>query len=209
LQPPARGIARVGGAADARRACEVRLAEIQANLGCDLRLDALEGAAPPPTALGQALRLAALALGASAQDLARRAPAPDRAAPLRRAVAALVGLGQGLTPSGDDFLCGFLAAARGRRPGPPRDGAGLPSLLNRSVGDSLSATGDISASLMRIAIAGHWPVPLADLARALAGNRTAEALRCLEQLCALGRSSGADLATGFLFGLEILAGQAL
>jgi hypothetical protein len=207
-RPPAGPLALINEGGAARRACAGRLAAIQAGLGCHLRLDALEVGCVSATALGRALGRAARNLGTAARNLAAcpggSAPGPQ---PLHRAVAALVGLGPGLTPSGDDFLCGFLAAAWARRP-EPDPGGGLVAALNRAVAASLGATGEISASLLRVAIRGHWPTPLADLARALAGDRSSEALDGLERLCALGGSSGADLATGFLFGLDILPGAA-
>jgi hypothetical protein len=191
------GIPRIGRAAGVRRACADHLAGIQARLGTDLRVAALAGQGRARTALGEALGRAALALGAAA------GLGPGSARALHRAVAGLVGLGSGLTPSGDDFLSGFMAAARAREPEPPRR-QGLVRLLDRAVAAHLDATGEISASLLRGAIRGHWPVPLADLALALAGERSGEALAALDRLCALGHSSGADLATGFLFGLDTL-----
>jgi hypothetical protein len=119
-------------------------------------------------------------------------------AALFRAVASLVGMGAGLTPSGDDFLSGFMAALRvsGRHT--------LLSALGEAVEVNIDATSEISASLLRCAVAGHWPRPLADLADALAAENGPEALRALDRLCGLGHSSGADLATGFLFGLAVL-----
>ena len=205
--------ARIGGA---QRACLSRLAEIQDSSGCDLRMEALVHAHRATTALGAELCGAALELGAATQAFARSSPSvfAEPAPPhhqggpalesLRRAVAALIGLGAGLTPSGDDFLCGFLAAARGCDLGSLEAGDGLVARLNDAVEVNLGRTGSLSAFLLRCGIQNFWPGPLVDLAEALAGERENEALRALDELCLLGHSSGADLATGFLFGLETL-----
>ena len=113
-------------------------------------------------------------------------------------MAALVGLGHGLTPSGDDFLCGFLAAARGACPR-------LADALQDAAENNLDRTGVISASLVRCAIegsadaagrAGEGPCP---------GGRSGIAGGAGRELCTLGHSSGCDIATGFLFGLQSLA----
>ena len=104
-----------------------------------------------------------------------------------------------------DFLCGFLAAVRACNPGLMEDREALVTALNAAVEMELPRTTQISAGLIRCATRNFWPVPLVDLAEALAGDLRHEALQALEEICALGHSSGSDLATGFLFGLECLA----
>ena len=215
-RPPARPLPVLARIRGAHRACVSRLVELQANSGSDLRMEALEPGGRATTALGEELRGAALELGAATQAFARSSPSanagPARPCPqdgpalesLQRAVAALVGLGAGLTPSGDDFLCGFMAAARGHDPGSTEAGGGLMTLLNDAAEANLGGTGGISAFLLRCTMRNFWPGPLVDLAEALAGEREEEALRALDELCLLGHSSGADIATGFLFGLETL-----
>ncbi len=215
-RPPPRPlpcIVRIGGA---HRACVGRLADLQAHSGCDLSVAALGHADRATTALGLRLCRAIQELGTATQAFARSSPSPcaepgrplcpdgPALAALRRAVAALVGLGAGLTPSGDDVLCGFVAAARGCDPEPIGTGHGLLARLHDAVAANLGGTGRLSAFLLRCALRDVWPGPLVDLAAALAGDREGEALRALDDLCLLGHSSGADLATGFLFGLETL-----
>jgi len=183
---PQRPVPPVAGSAPALRACAARLSAIQAAGGFDLRLEAA-----PLTAAGARLRQAARALAAAAR------PGPVRPG-LGAAVAALVGLGPGLTPAGDDFLGGFLAAARARGQ------AGLLAQLGAAVEARLGATGELSAGLLRWMLLDHWPGPLLDLAEALQGPEP-PALQALEALCRMGHSSGADLATGFLSGLGALS----
>jgi hypothetical protein len=201
----------------AHRACVMRLADIQNSSGCDLRMDILGRHGRPTTALGASLCRAVLALGKAAQACGS-APESDFSpeggsrrcnskalTTVWQATAALVGLGAGLTPSGDDFLCGFLAAARTCDPGLIEGTHELINVLNDAVEKNIQQTTRISAFMVRCATRNLWPMPLVDLAEALAGECEPEALKALCELCGLGHSSGSDIATGFLFGLETLA----
>ena len=196
---------RLGGAF---ALCEGELAALQHRKGFDLRLAHLEEGARAESPMGEELRRSVLAFGATALECRHLGAAPDGSKGATAAsVSALVGRGGGLTPSGDDFLCGFLAAARCAAP----EGAAAPDLLSETlreaVGASLASTGEISASLLRCAMRGHWPGPLAELSRAIALDLGFDSLNSLRELCGLGHSSGADIATGFLYGLRLLAGS--
>ncbi len=203
---PLASIDRLGAA---HWACVARLGELQDRPACDLRMDGLGLDGPVVTRLGEGLRRAVLDLREAARGFAGppggAVALPGNASPeegkarvsLGSAVAALMGLGAGLTPAGDDVLCGFMAAARACSPG-------LVPLLAAAAEASLHRTSRISGFLIRCAARGFWPAPLANLAEALAGDRVPEALVALGDLGRLGHSSGMDLATGFLFGLETL-----
>ncbi|WP_329126690.1 oxamate carbamoyltransferase subunit AllH family protein [Streptomyces sp. NBC_01465] len=124
-----------------------------------------------------------------------RALASGDAARLYAAALALLGAGPGLTPSGDDVLCGVLLAchALGRPiPGPLRDAIARAEELTPLVSAALvlhAARGECvpqAAALLRAAAAGH------DAAPALRG------------LLAVGHHSGSDLARGLVLGLEFL-----
>ena len=198
----------IGAAANARQACATRLAERQADLNCALRMDPGYGSGPPlaPWSKGlhdSASRLAQGVSVAFGRLSGRRRQSGAVHGAIKDAAAALVGLGPGLTPAGDDFLCGFLAAARAGREGAPGAGESF-ELLKEAVAERLSSTGEVSASLLRAAMQGFWPVPLMQLAEALASDRTPEAVEAMDRLCLLGHSSGADMATGFLLGLDAL-----
>jgi len=213
--PAARVLPVITRRGNAWRAAARRLADFQVRAGCDLRLDSLVEGEEASTAMGTALRQAVLTLGRAARS------APGTA--LERAVASLVGMGTGLTPSGDDFLSGFLAAARASDAAcpsavartsdafresdaaPTSGGKALVRALAAAVDANSAATGEISASLLNGAIHGYWPRPLVDLADALAEEDERGASAAVHELCGLGHSSGADIATGFLFGLAILA----
>jgi len=195
--PPRRTLPSITRLGETHRTCVAALAARQARAGCELNIGEL-GTQAASSGPGSDLRLAVGLLGPAAQAWLQT----PRTAPLGRAVAALVGLGPGLTPAGDDFLAGFLAAARARGHG--RDG--LLWALHGAVEANLGGTGQISASMLRCAMGNFWPGALVDLASGLEWARNAEALRALAEMCALGHSSGMDLATGFFFGLEALGG---
>jgi hypothetical protein len=213
-RPPARPLPRIDRIGCAHRACVVEVARLQERSGCDLSMAVLGAAGTATTPLAAALRGAALGLGEatrgwtrsgsgrSAGRKRRRWPSEPISEPLWKAVGALVGLGAGLTPAGDDFLCGFMAAANAGAPGAAEPGEELFAQLRDAAESNLGRTGGLSACLIRCAMRGFWPGPLVDLAVALVGDLEREASGALAALCQLGHSSGADLATGFLFGLE-------
>jgi len=191
-RPPPRVLPLILQRAECWRACVRWLDDFQSKACCELRMSALLTGPGGASSLGAMLQSSARALGrAAAAERGCRAALPD-------AVSSLVGAGTGLTPSGDDFLSGFMAALRAG--GRER----LAAALGKAVEKNLGATGDISASLLRCGVEGFWPEPLLDLADAIAAENTPAALRALASLCGLGHSSGADMASGFLFGLACL-----
>jgi len=114
-----------------------------------------------------------------------------------RAAARLVGLGPGLTPSGDDFIAGYLAALWSRAGFEGGIDAILPSL-----GDALAPlflrTNAISRQMLSDAAHGRFAERLVDVTVAIscAGNVVEATRRAL----ASGHSSGADTLCGLLFG---------
>ncbi len=121
------------------------------------------------------------------------------AARLRHAARALVGLGSGSTPGGDDVLAGTLAGLRatGRLVRAEQiTAAVLPDLDSR--------TPLMSADLLRLAAAGHVCTEAGAVLRATAGSRT-ELDRALQALLKVGHTSGADLSTGLAIGLAAIA----
>lgn len=125
-----------------------------------------------------------------------QALAQDDSAATAKLAGALIGLGPGLTPSGDDALIGMLAARRclGER-------NRADSALERLCRDALRLTSLVSASYLALAADGHFAQPLRDTARAIA-NRDDSALRYAAWHCArTGATSGADGLEGMMAGL--------
>lgn len=122
---------------------------------------------------------------------------------------ALVGLGGGLTPSGDDVLCGLLGGGR-TLAGALR----LPSLdaALRELGDAVSVdaperTTALSAALLWHASRAELARPARGLLRALLG-RTPVA-PATAALLAVGHSSGRDLAIGLGLGIRAVLAEAI
>lgn len=118
-------------------------------------------------------------------------------AQLERAVQALVGLGQGLTPSGDDFLMGLLIALR--LPSSPF--ACQYQRLQQAVQHHRHRTHPISAAFLDDAIHMQISAPMQACIMALhqAVNNSTDA--AIQSLTHLGHRSGYDLLSGLLAGL--------
>lgn len=108
----------------------------------------------------------------------------------------LLGLGAGLTPSGDDLVAAALFGRRliDRDTGWARVGCELAH-------DAKDASHAISAALLADTVAGESFEPLHDLADALAAGDEHAALAAARDLVRVGHSSGWDMLAGFLMGI--------
>lgn len=106
----------------------------------------------------------------------------------------LVGLGPGLTPSGDDLLAGTLAALR-LLGGDPAFTAALADHISAV---SSRRTTALSATLLRLAGQGDVAAEAGQVIKALTGAGPLD--EAARRLCAIGHTSGADLAQGLLIG---------
>lgn len=135
----------------------------------------------------QARRAVAVALARAARS--------DAPLPFSDAAARLLGLGGGLTPSGDDYVGGALFAVRAIYPGQRAWQAAAASIC----GLAASRTHAISAALLADLAAGESFAPLHELvAGAAAGYRPAALVRIAGDLTAIGHSSGWDMLTGVI-----------
>ena len=117
-------------------------------------------------------------------------------------VQALVGLGEGLTPSGDDFLVGLLAVLHLT--------GFLPCRADSPVHAQFCAcvrlgTSQLSGEFLRCAFAGHFAEPLAMLVRALCAPEADTWLAHAATLATVGHSSGVDAMVGIALGCRLLA----
>lgn len=142
----------------------------------------------------------------------------ERSLPPR--VQELVGRGPGLTPSGDDVLCGVMLALRLH----PRGSEVLLGRLWRAVRPLLATTTSLSAALLTEAARGYAVAPVVRLTEALAGaDRVArtgsapltsgtdpvgsgvdEVPAAIRAVLSIGHSSGADLLGGLAGCLDAL-----
>jgi len=122
--------------------------------------------------------------------------------PLLEAAAHLLGLGEGLTPSGDDLLVGLLVVLHmtGRLK------AVLPSPMHyRFLKEVTAGTSDLSGEFIRCALEGEFCEPVVLLVRSLfAREQHAWPLHAVS-LAAMGHSSGIDAMVGIVLGCRLLS----
>ena len=112
---------------------------------------------------------------------------------------ALLGLGPGLTPSGDDVLLGLFAVLHLR--GSPCEGwlAGGAAVLAAAA----DATNAISLAALRQAARGRVRASIAALLHELLYGGGPALAPALARVFAIGASSGADIAAGLACGLDL------
>jgi hypothetical protein len=129
--------------------------------------------------------------------------ARDDAAAIADAASALLGLGGGLTPSGDDYVGGAFFARR--HIADRRDDALAWRQASQRVRRTAAArTHPISTALLGDLIAGLGWAALHELLGALATGATGAALLAARRLVRLGHTSGWDMLAGVAAGLGLL-----
>jgi uncharacterized protein DUF2877 len=118
------------------------------------------------------------------------------------AAVALIGLGIGLTPSGDDFLVGLLAGLEATHH-PARS-----SLAAAIASEAPSRTTAIGANVLEHAARGEFTARLHDVVIALADDAAAGLDRAVGRAMAYGATSGADTLVGLFLALDVAAGAA-
>lgn len=109
----------------------------------------------------------------------------------------LVGLGQGLTPAGDDFLLGILAALD--LFGAVSERAALCTALK------LQKTNRISAAFLQAAATSVYAEYLLLLMQALASGAPLEEIeRCAVRVLQTGHTSGSDMLSGLLWCMDTI-----
>jgi hypothetical protein len=133
-----------------------------------------------------------------ASALARACAAGDAGAAADAAIA-LLGLGAGLTPSGDDFAgAAFFAQALLTGVDAPRARAWTTASA-RVLAAAPTLTHPISLALLSDLLHGEGHAPLHELATALADDAPGEqALDAARRLTRIGHSSGWDMLAGFI-----------
>jgi hypothetical protein len=147
--------------------------------------------------VGATLPFPLYAVGDEVRALSRACAGADSA--LR-----LLGVGAGLTPSGDDLVGGafFARSVFAARVAAPEAWRGAGRLVAAA---APGRTHPISAALLGDLVAGQGWASLHDLAAALAHQAGATGEEAARRLVRLGHSSGWDLLTGVGVGLGALA----
>lgn len=127
----------------------------------------------------------------------------ESAEQLEQQVPRLIGYGKGLTPDGDDYLLGYLAALWPWHL--PPDVEAHRNRLQQSIEQNLPRTTDISQHYLRRAVQGHFSQPVCDLLRQLSTHTPLKTfIACTENVMQFGATSGADCLAGLLHGLRTL-----
>lgn len=110
-----------------------------------------------------------------------------------RELSGLIGLGSGLTPSGDDFLCGVLAGLTlaGETDAP------FCGCLREDIRSRLRDTVDISAAFLDCALSGQYSLAVNNLLPLPSAGDIRESF------LAIGHSSGMDTLCGILYALRL------
>ncbi|HEX4114114.1 MAG TPA: DUF2877 domain-containing protein [Stellaceae bacterium] len=116
------------------------------------------------------------------------------------AIARLIGLGDGLTPAGDDFLVGFLAGLWGLPKSAER--RVFRTALTVAIATAVSGTGAISRLYLEAATAGEVSQSLAALAGAIGRGDANETASAVATALAVGDSSGAAASYGLLLAVR-------
>ena len=115
-------------------------------------------------------------------------------------IAALIGLGTGLTPSGDDVLVGYMAGLWCAAHSP--EAREFLSAFGETMIRLSHRTNDISRTYLYHAARGHVSSRLFNLARAICCGADSQQVRdCTESAMRAGHTSGMETVTGFLLGL--------
>lgn len=116
----------------------------------------------------------------------------------RRAAGQMIGLGPGVTPSGDDILIGFLAGLWSMA-GQNKQQLGFIHSFGTELIQLARQTGEISRTYIYHTAQGQFSSSLSHLAEAIATGDDVEELT--QTALRVGHSSGMDSVTGLLIGL--------
>ena len=119
-----------------------------------------------------------------------------------------VGLGPGLTPSGDDFLGGLLFAAHSLKTAYPEDFDWEQEPVMGLIDWARTQTHPISHAILSDLALGHGPEPLHELVTSLLkGQNLDRTMAGVARLIEIGDTSGWDILAGMLTGMLLIAGK--
>lgn len=131
----------------------------------------------------------------------------DKTEAAAEAISYLIGVGTGLTPSGDDFITGILSAFSAF---PETFDEDIVEQVRNSVSLHLQNTNEISMAFIKCALDNQFSVPVISLYQWLCSEnglpetRKSQSDEILQSFLAIGHSSGIDTLTGIWWALENL-----
>ena len=118
-------------------------------------------------------------------------------------LAKVIGLGPGLTPSGDDFIVGYLSGLWSTTNNEPARLHFLSS-LKANVSSVLNKTNRISRECIQHALEGSVSQPIATLAQEIGdGGAWSRLRKAFDNVIQIGHTSGGDAMLGLLLGLIV------
>ena len=125
------------------------------------------------------------------------------------AIRPLIGLGSGLTPSGDDFIVGYLAglwSTAGSDPSRLRFMSSLGAWLSQAA----AGTNAISCTYIKSAVNGNVSEPIATLAQRVGLAKSMDSVRKAARIALqVGHTSGTDGVLGLLLGCTAWAAPSI
>ena len=115
---------------------------------------------------------------------------------LAASVGSLTGLGAGLTPSGDDFLAGFISACHFFK------SCERHKFILENVKINFDSTNLISACYLKYAVEGRISELISNVVISASGENDNAGL-WIEKLLGIGATSGADTLNGILAAMEV------
>jgi hypothetical protein len=120
----------------------------------------------------------------------------------------LIGLGPGLTPSGDDFLGGMFFTAHSLKMAYPEEFCWEEEPIGGLIKWSRSRTNPISHAVLSDLCIGHGPEPLHDIVSSLLmGRDWRKVMLSINRLLRIGHTSGWDILAGLLTGMLMVRGK--
>ena len=118
---------------------------------------------------------------------------------LKDSILSIIGLGNGLTPAGDDFISGFISVLNLIQES--KVSLTLQQIKEILKNNELSTT-ELSLTMIRASLEGRISENLKDLIGGLVDSEDLHLVHKIEQVFSIGSSSGTDLSIGVVIGLK-------
>lgn len=122
---------------------------------------------------------------------------------IRKAARGLLGLGPGLTPSGDDALCGWMVALALATRAFGVERVALEQVNPLILAEVPGATGQLSAEFLRYAASGQANALVEEVIAGILAGDEQQLPATIARLCETGASSGTDQLWGILVGVRL------
>jgi hypothetical protein len=115
-----------------------------------------------------------------------------------------IGLGQGLTPSGDDFICGFITVLFYCPSIAVLDSNWTRDTGFKVIEYAFNKTTLVSYNMLRACLRGEVPEHMQNLMNCILTAEDENLLPSINKILQIGSTSGSDLFLGVLYGLHLI-----